>query len=185
MGDGVAAVSLHPADGKLDSFTTTDGAVENFVMLPYGITSRENLQNNPRLSSTYYGGSIYVHYYAAEAGDSSAMSSSIIEGSMLEITLTPEDAGSVRSIVIRQPIGFAGNVTINNIPLGRYKISAKVGGKTLKLKENRKFNPLFGLNPGETVGSASILFVPKDAKASMIGPANSAWDSIDISVLMP
>jgi hypothetical protein len=184
-GDGVAAVSLHPADGKLDSFTTADGTVENFVLLPYGITSRENLQNNPRVASTYYGGSIYVHYYAAEAGDSSAMPGIIVEGSMLEITLMPEDAGNGRSFVIRQPVGFAGNLTINNIPLGRYKISAKAGGKTLKLKENRKFNPLFGLSPGEANGAASILFVPKDANASMIGPANGAWDSVDISVLMP
>jgi hypothetical protein len=184
-GDGIAAVSLHPADGKLDSFTTTDGAVENFVLLPYGITNRENLQNNPRVSSTYYGGSIYVHYYAAEAGDSSAMSGSIVEGSMLEITLTPEDAGGGRSFVIRQPVGFAGNVTINNIPLGRYKISAKAGGKTLKLKENRKFNQLFGLSSSETAGESRILFVPNQAKASMIGPANGAWESVDLSVLMP
>jgi hypothetical protein len=183
-GDGIAAVSLHPADGKLDSFTTEDGAVENFVLLPYGITSRENLQNNPRVSSTYYGGSIYVHYYAAEAGDSGAMSGSILENSILEITLTSEDA-SGGSFVIRQPVGFAGNVTINNIPLGRYKISAKAGGKTLKLKENRKFNPLFGLAPSETVGAASILFVPNQAKASMVGPANGAWDSISLDVLMP
>ena len=136
-GGGLAAVSLHPADGKLDSFVTMDGAVENFVFLPYGVTSRENLQNNPRVPSTYYGGSIYVHYYAAEAGDSGAMAGSILEGSMLEITLTSEDAGG-RSFVIRQPVGFAGNVTLNNIPLGRYKISAKAGGRTLKLKENGK-----------------------------------------------
>jgi hypothetical protein len=183
-GNGIAAVSLHPADGKLDSFTTMDGAVENFVLLPYGITSRENLQNNPRVSSTYYGGSIYVHYYAAEAGDSSAMPGSIVESSILEITLMPEDAGSGRSFVIRQPVGFAGNVTINNIPLGRYKISAKAGGKTLKLKENNKFNPLFGLRPSEIVGEASILFVPNQAKASMIGPANGAWESVSLSVLM-
>jgi hypothetical protein len=184
-GDGIAAVSLHPADGKLDSFTTADGAVENFVLLPYGITSRENLQNNPRVSSTYYGGSIYVHYYAAEAGDSGAMSGSIVENSILEITLTPEDAGNTKSFVIRQPVGFAGNVTINNIPLGRYKISAKAGGITLKIKESRKFNPLFGLSPSETTGAASILFVPNQAKASMIGPANGAWDSISLDVLMP
>jgi hypothetical protein len=161
-----------------------DGTVENFVLLPYGITSQENLQNNPRVSSTYYGGSIYVHYYAAEAGDSSAMSGSIVESSILEITLTPEDSGSRRSFVIRQPVGFAGNVTINNIPLGRYKISAKAGGKTLKLKENNKFNPLFGLRPSEIVGEASILFVPNQAKASMIGPANGAWESVSLSVLM-
>lgn len=184
-GEGIAAVSLHPADGALDSFTTADGAVENFVMLPYGVTSRENLQNNPRVSSTYYGGSIYVHYYAAEAGDSGAMAGSIVEGSILEITLTPENAGSGKSLVIRQPIGFAGNVTLNNIPLGRYKISAKANGKTLKLKENRKFNQMFGLAPSETIGAASILFVPSQAKASMIGPQNGAWDSVSLDVSMP
>jgi hypothetical protein len=185
-GDGIAAVSLHPADGKLDSFTTVDGAVENFVMLPYGITSRENVQQNPRLASAYYGGSIYVHYYAAEAGNNGSMDGSLIEGSILEITLTPENAAAEKPFVIRQPVGFAGNVTINNIPLlGRYKISARVGGKMLKLKENRNYNQLFGLSPSETVGEASVLFVPGEAKASMVGPAHGTWDSVSLSVLMP
>jgi hypothetical protein len=184
-GAGQAAVSLHPADGKLDSFTTVDGAVENFVLLPYGITSRENLQNSSRNPSTYYGGSIYVHYYAAEADDGNRSPSTLIENSLLEITLTPEDAAAGKSFVIRQPVGFAGNVTINNIPLGRYKITAKVGGKTLKLKETRKFNPLFGLTPNETVGAASILFVPTEARAAMVGPQNGTWDSVSLDVLMP
>lgn len=88
-------------------------------------------------------------------------------------------------MVIRQPVGFAGNVTINNIPLGRYKIAAKAGGKTLQLKETRKFNPSFGLSPSETTGAASILFVPNQAKASMVGPANGAWNSVSLDVLMP
>lgn len=184
-GAGRAAVGLHPADGQLDSFTTADGAVENFVLLPYGITSRENLQNSSRNPSTYYGGSIYVHYYAAEAGDGNRSPSALTENSMLEITLTPEEAAAGKSFVIRQPVGFAGNVTINNIPLGRYSITVKAGGKTLKLKETRKFNPLFGLTPGEAVGAASILFVPKEAKASMVGPQHGAWDSVSIDVLMP
>ena len=184
-GAGQAAVSLHPADGKLDSFTTVDGVVENFVLLPYGITSRENLQNGSRNPSTYYGGSIYVHYYAAEADDGNRSPSSLIENSILEITLTPEDAAAGKSFVIRQPVGFAGNVTINNIPLGHYKITAMVGGKRLKLKETRKFNPLFGLTPNEAVGAASILFVPTEARAAMVGPQNGTWDSVSLDVLMP
>lgn len=184
-GDGVAAVSLHPADGTLDSFTTVDGAVENFVLLPYGVTSRENLQNGPRNSSTYYGGSIYVHYYAAEASDGNRQPSALVENTVLEITLTPEDAAAGKSLVIRQPVGFAGNVTINNIPLGRYKVTAKAGGRTLKLKEARKFNPLFGLTPSETVGAADILFVPKEAKPSMVAPQHGAWDSVSLDVLVP
>jgi hypothetical protein len=176
---------LHPADGKLGSFTTVDGAVENFVLLPYGVTSRENLQDGPRNASTYYGGSIYVHYSAAEASDGNRPPWALLEGSILEITLTPEDAAAGKSVVIRQPVGFAGNVTINNIPLGRYKITAKAGDQTLKLKENRKFNPLFGLTPSETVGTARITFVPSGAQASMVGPQHGAWDSVSLDVSMP
>lgn len=183
-GEGVAAVSLHPADGALDSFTTADGAVENFVLLPYGVTNRENLQKQPRLSSTYYGGSIYVHYSAAEADDNRPMAGSILENSILEIILTPEDTAG-KGFVIRQPVGFAGNLTINNIPLGRYKIAAKANGKTLKLKENRKYNSVFGLSPSEATGAASILFVPNQANDSMIAPQNGAWESVSLDVSMP
>lgn len=66
-GEGIAAVGLHPADGKLDSFTTMDGAVENFVLLPYGITSRENLSENAHLAATYYGGTLRISYYTLES----------------------------------------------------------------------------------------------------------------------
>jgi len=42
-------MGLHPADGKPEGFAMPDGAVENFVLLSYGVTSRENLSENPRL----------------------------------------------------------------------------------------------------------------------------------------
>lgn len=188
-GDGVAAVGLHPADGKLDSFTTADGAVENFVLLPYGITSRENVSQNPYISSSYYGGSIRVSYNAVEEGDRGRIAGSIVENSVVEITLTPEgrmlDGTMGKIYIIRQPIGFKGNLNIHNIPLGRYKISARTSGKALKMKQNRKFNALFGLLPEETTGEASLLFIPGSAKASSVAPNAGGWESIDVSLSAP
>ena len=187
-GEGIAAVGLHPADGKLDSFVTMDGAVENFVLLPYGVTSREKLSENANLASTYYGGAIYVSYYTLEKTDNNKIPGSIIEDSIVEITLTPEgkllDGSAGKTIVVHNRVGFRGNFSILNIPLGRYKISANVGGKSLKIKENRKFNPLFGMMPEETNGAATILFKPSEAKASMITPQHGAWESISLSVSM-
>ena len=188
-GDGIAAVGLHPADGKLDSFTTVDGAVENLVLLPYGITSRENVSQNPYISSSYYGGSIRISYNTREKTDNNIVAGSILEDSIVEITLTPEgkmlDGTMGKTFIVRQPIGFKGNFSIHNIPLGRYRISAKTGGKALKMKENRKFNPLFGLLPAETTGEASLLFIPGSAKASSATPNAGGWESIDVSLSMP
>lgn len=187
-GDGIAAIGLHPADGKLESFTTVDGAVENFVLLPYGITSRENVSQNPYVSSSYYGGSIRIDYYTREKTDNNIVAGSIVENSIVEIILTPEgkmlDGTAGKTFVIRQPIGFKGNFSIHNIPLGRYRITAKTGGKALKMQEHRKFNPLFGLLPGEALGEASLLFIPGSAKASSATPHAGGWDSVSISLSM-
>jgi hypothetical protein len=180
-GDGVAAVSLHPADGRLDSFVTMDGAVENFVLLPYGLTSRENFQQNPYVPSTYYGGSVYLSYYTVSADDNNAPAGSLVENSMLEVTLTPENGG--KSFIVRQPVGFVGNLSIHNIPVtGRYQITIKCNGQPLKIKETRKFSQQFGMSPAETVGTGSILFIPDQAKASMVGPQNGAWNWIGLAV---
>lgn len=180
-GDGFAALGLHPADGKLDSFATADGTVENFVLLPYGVTSRENFQENPRLASSYYGGSIYIGYAAYEARDSYPPSYAVAEDSIIEITLTPEDA-SGQSFVIRKTAGFDTGFKINNIPLGRYQIGVKVSGKSLKMKLNNPSGTIFRMSPNETNGAASILFAPNGAKAEMVAPQSGGWDSIDISV---
>jgi hypothetical protein len=161
-GDGLAALGLHPADESLDSFVTTDGAVENFVLLPYGVTSRENLQENPRLASSYYGGSLYIVYSAFEKSDNYPQPYAIQEDSIIEITLTSEGEmfGGLlpQSFVIRKKAGFDTGFKINNIPLGRYQINAKVNGKPLKLKLNNPRGTVFGMTPNEASGTASILF---------------------------
>lgn len=185
-GEGVAAVSLHPADGKLDIFVTSDGAVENFVLLPYGITSRENLQENAHLPSTFYGGAIFLSWYSAEADDNNAPPFAVRDNAKLEITLTPEgklfDGSSGQPIIIRKTAGISGAFRIHNIPLGRYKISIKANGKTLKMKDTKKNDPNFGLSPTEATGEASILFVPGSAKASMVSPQFGAWDWVSLNI---
>jgi hypothetical protein len=188
-GEGIAAVGLHPADGKVESFTTADGAVENFVLLPYGITSRENISQNPYVPSAYYGGSIRISYYTVDESSRGVIAGSIVENSVVELTLTPEgkmlDGTAGKTFIIRQPIGYKGNFDIHNIPLGRYRITAKTGGKPLKMKETNKFKPLFGMTPEEATGEASILFTPGDSKASSGAPNFGSWERISITVSMP
>jgi hypothetical protein len=82
---------LHPVDDKLDSWTTADGLVEDFVLLPYVITSNENLQNNPQLPSSFYGGAIFLGWYGVEADDNNASKFAIKERAVVEITLTLEN----------------------------------------------------------------------------------------------
>lgn len=188
-GDGVAAVSLHPADGKLDSFVTMNGAVENFVLLPYGITSRENLQQSSHLPSTFYGGAIFFNWYSVEANDNNAPPFAVREGSMLEVTLTPEgkmfDGTAGQTIVIRKTLSISGAFRVHNIPLGRYRISVTANGKPLKIKDNKNANQMFGMTPVEAIGAASIMFIPDQAKASMIGPQHGAWKWIDLRLSTP
>lgn len=186
-GDGLAAKSLHPADGKTGSFASAEGAVKNFVLLPYGITSRENLSENPHLPSTYYGGSIYINYWTREASDEYAPPTNLVEGSTIDITLTPEgkmlDGSTGRNILIHKIAGPRGGFYINNIPLGQYKISAKLAdGQPLKMRLNKPKGTVFGMTPTETTESASVLFHPNDAKANMAIAAHGNWNAVEISV---
>lgn len=180
-GGGLAAVGLHPADGSLDSFAAADGAVENFVLLPYGIASRAQAQDNPYVASSYYGGSIFIHYGAYEASDNRPYAGYVPENSVIEITLA-SDAG--RKFIIRKVAGFQSLFRIHNIPLDRYKISAKVNSRALNLKDTGVYNALFGLAPRETNGAGNILFAPDGAKAEMVAPQAGGWKPISISLAL-
>ena len=178
-GDGIAAVGLHPADGNLDSFVTMDGAVENFVLLPYGITDRAKVQDNPQLPANYYGGSIWLYYGAYEASDNRPYEGYIPENSIIEITLRSDNG---QTFVIRKTAGFQSYFRINNIPLARYEISAKVGGKSLNLEFGKRFVTPFGMSPEKTNGAASVLFMPLTAKADMVAPQTGGWDAVSINL---
>ncbi|HRH40058.1 MAG TPA: hypothetical protein PKY82_00330 [Pyrinomonadaceae bacterium] len=186
--DSLAAIGLHPVDGKLDSFASNVGGVENFVLLPYGITSRENVQQSPHLASSYYGGSVYIHYYTVSADDNYPSEGSLVEGSVIEITLTPEGEmyGGImvpKSFTIRKTISFRGGFYINNLPLGNYRIAVKTDkGKRLKMELNKPQNSEFGIKPSETTDSAVLTFAPSDARANMVTPQYGGWNTVEINV---
>jgi hypothetical protein len=189
--DALAAIGLHAADGKLDSFASTVGGVENFVMMPYGITSREEVSQNPSYSTSYYGGSVYFHYYAASASDNFPSTGSIREGTVIEITLTPEGEmfGGVtvpKKFTVRKTVGYGGGITILNLPLGKYEVSVKTAdGEPLKMELNKPRNSEFGIKPTETSDSAILTFAPGDARANMVVPQYGGWPSIELNVTCP
>lgn len=179
---GIAAMGLHPADGQLDSWVTSDGAVENFVLLPYGIANKATAQDNPRLPANYYGGSTYISYGAYEASDNRPYAGYVPENSTIEITLASETG---QSFVIHKKAGFQSLFRINNIPLGRYKISAKINGKSLNLKQGGIVSEMFGLSPRETRGEASLIFAPETAKSESVAPQSGSWKPVEVSIVMP
>lgn len=178
-GDGIAAVGLHPADGDLDSFVTMDGAVENFVLLPYGIADRAKAQDNPGLPANYYGGSIWLYYGAYEASDNRPYEGYVPENSIIEITLKAENG---QTFVVRKVAGFQSYFRINNIPLARYEISAKVNGKPLNMEFNKRAPTTFGMSPEKTSGTGNILFMPLTAKSDSVAPQTGGWDAVTINL---
>jgi hypothetical protein len=189
--DNLAAIGLHPVDGKLDSFASSTGGVENFVLLPYGITSRENVSQSPHLASSYYGGSVYISFFTASADDNYPMEGSLVEGSGIVITLTPEGEmfGGItapKSITVRKTVGFRSGFYINNLPLGNYRISVKTDkGRPLKMELNKPRNSEFGISPSETTDSALLTFAPSDARANMVTPQYGGWSTVELIVTNP
>jgi hypothetical protein len=191
-GEGRAAMSLHPADGKAGSFASAEGAVENFVLLPYGIADRDGMSEKPWDPKNYYGGSIRVSYSIGMPGDMWASKGSLPPDAQIEITLAPEgelfDGSNGKSFVVRRPTaaGAINNFYINNIPVGRYKITAKLNGKPLKMrKTGYDSTPLFGLKPNEAVGSATILFTASGVKAISAQPNRGNWNSAEVELKLP
>ncbi|HVG38412.1 MAG TPA: hypothetical protein VM870_03930, partial [Pyrinomonadaceae bacterium] len=183
-GAGRAALGLHPADGGLsESYPAAAGGVENFVLLPYGIANAEDVNNNPRHRSNYYGGSFLLRYFI---GGFSGMLSA---GTELEITLTPEGAlvggGAGRSFVIRKTVedSSLGEFVINNVPVGRYRVEVRqAGGAPLKLTQKSPTGSVFGIEPKEAAGGASLVFNPLSADAKTAVAARGNWTDLEIIV---
>jgi hypothetical protein len=187
--EGRAALTLHPADGKLSSFHSQDGSVENFVLWSYGVTNRDQLSENPRLSSNFYGGSLYVGHFTSEADDENAPPSNLRAGTEIEITLTPEgkllDGSAGKKFVIKKAV-FSSGFSINNIPIGQYRITAKrADGKPLLMKLNKPTGLSFGINPTKTTESALLSLYPGGAKAEMATPGRGNWEAVEIYVEIP
>ncbi len=193
-GEGRAALGLHPADGEEDGFASNVGEVENWVLLPYGVADREGVQENPKYCNNYYGGTVILGWYADEDPRGPDPKKLPPDG-QFEVTLTPEgplvDGSRGRPIVIRKPsthnVGFLGQLYVNNIPVGSYRIAAKlVGGGALKMKEvGPNGGAAFGIAPKEATGTASLLLRPDSGKADEAGKAHGNWEHIQINLERP
>lgn len=189
-GDGRAAMGLHPADGEAEGFASTSGAVENWVLMPYGIADRDGIQDQPQYLNNYYGGGLVLSWYGDE--DKSAASALPLD-SVVEVTLTPEgtllDGSKAPTIVLRKRVGVASleQVYVNNIPAAAYRIKAKiVGGGALKMREVGPYgNRPFGLDPKQATGETSLMFRPGNAKAEMAIAAHGNWDQVCIALERP
>lgn len=188
-GDLRAAMSLHPVDGRLDSFASANGNVENFVLLSYGVADRDKASEQPNGASNYYGGAIGISYNLAEAGDTFAPPNYIKENSEIEITLVPIGSavdGSSHSFVVRKNVGNGMMFNILNIPVGKYSISARLvrGGRPLFMKQSVRNKNQYGIEPKEAMGQASIIFEPASAQNLMTLPAYGSWTTIEINLYL-
>jgi hypothetical protein len=187
-GPGLAALGLYPADGDAESFASAAGAVENFVLLPYGYGNLAAISDKPWYGRNYFGGNINISYTIKEDMWSSA--GSLPADATIEITLTPEgfllDATEKRIFTIRKKVGL-NNFGINNIPIGKYKIEARLSnGKTLKLKMTGFWqHALYGMRPKEAMGSAIVLFTPHSADTKACVPNLGSFTETGIKLEMP
>ncbi len=184
-GTGRAAMGLYAADGKIGSFASKDGEIENFVLFPYGIADKDDVSERAWYSNNYLGGAIHISYSTGKEGDMWAEKGSLPENGEIEITLTPDgepmSGAEPQTFIIRKKLGNL-NFNINNIPVGKYKIRATMkNGRELKMRTTG-YNPQpqFGLKPTEAKGTATILFIPSGAKALSAIPNRGNWTSVDI-----
>jgi hypothetical protein len=189
-GPGRAAMGVFPADSALNSFASEAGVVKNFVLIPYGRGRLDAVSERPWLSSNYFGGSLFISYNTKVAGDIWAPAGSLLEGSEFEIKLEPEEwlfhAAEKKTIIIRKKTGNL-NFNVVNIPVGRYKISARlVNGAELRLKEiGPDAGSSFGLSPKQAIGSTTLWFHPNTAQTNLTGTYTGNWNPIDVKIELP
>lgn len=186
---GIAAMGLYAADGATGSFASATGEVENFVLLSYGRADVADIQMRPWYSPNYFGGSILLDYQIADPDDIFSPETALPEGSEIEITLTPDGGflyGENKRFIIRKKIGNL-NCHINNIPVGKYRISAKLmDGTVLTMRTNGPGQQgAFGLKPAVANGSGTLTFIPGNAKAEFAAPNRGDWAQVNITVEMP
>jgi hypothetical protein len=182
-----AAMSLFPADSSLNSFPGPEGIIKNWVLLPYGRCRQERVVSQPHLSGNYFGAAISIEYASYDKGDFFAQPEQFERNSIFEIKLTPLDlmhAAEKRSFTIRKTVYYDA-LNIVNIPVGKYKIEARMlpGGEPLKLK-SQFYNPRpeYGMGPAEATGSATVTFIPKSADAGTTIPFFGSWEEVRIQV---
>ncbi|HEY8560445.1 MAG TPA: hypothetical protein VIL74_08715 [Pyrinomonadaceae bacterium] len=186
-GAGRAAMALHPADGSLDDNAPIEGGVENFVLLPYGIADRALMAENSNYGRSFYGGSIELLINVGYPGaDRSINKGTFMPGSEIEIRLTPLgaliDGSPAKAFAIRKRIGenTRNQLFINNIPVGKYSLAISSGGRPVGMKQRLPENSVYGIQPVEANGEATILFYPGSGDPTEIGAGSGGWNRVEI-----
>lgn len=194
-GSGLLPLSLHPADGRLDeSYLASAGGVENFVLLPFGIADEAKVGENQRYPSNYYGGALMLKYSmlleGMGAGDAPGW---LPKNTEIVIKLTPVSTilggnNSQKSFEIRKRVKDSSNEDfyILNLPIGKYEISVKqANGKPFKLTQHDPTSGVFGMQPTQANGTASLLFNPFTTEARGAVPAYGNWNTVKVLVELP
>jgi hypothetical protein len=141
------------------------------VLLHYGIADRDKASEQPHYSGNYYGGSFTISYSVGDSRPVFADNYSLPDGSEIEVTLTPEgpllDGSKGRVFVLRRPVtsNTVGLVYVNNLPVGQYKLQARLiqgdSKAPLLIKETGPYSSQpFGLEPKEARGETVMTFRP-------------------------
>ncbi|MDO1449681.1 hypothetical protein Q0590_25615 [Rhodocytophaga aerolata] len=188
---GKAGIGLYPADGKVESFESTKGLVKNFVLLTYGLADEDERAEKPWSSGGYFGGSLYINYDLGDPDDMWATPGSLPYNAEIEIKLTPDGEtlyGEAKTFTVTKMVGTK-NFTINNLPVGRYTISAQLkDGRQLKLRQTGPYASLYphhGLKPKEALGTTKVWFTPMGVEAKSGSPNYGNWRPVDIKVELP
>ena len=181
--DGIRLVlPLNPADNELEDFTVQKGAVENFVVRTWGKVSDSAAADRPEYAGSYYGGAFTLGYSTREADDANSPSDWLVLGSTIELVLTPQgpllDGRPGEALTIRQKVGPRGWFQVNDVPLGRYTIQARLtalDGKVspLRLRDNSLRSAPGGLDPKQTDGAAILRFRSEGGEPQTIRPGGN------------
>jgi hypothetical protein len=127
---------LRPVDGERDHFNSKQGHIENFVLHTWGVADQDAVENTPQYGSYYYGAHLRVQWFLNEMS----------EDATIEVTLKPQgplmDGSAGRTLVFRLPLKGSSERYLNNIPIGRYVMSARIwdNGDALPLRMEKLFS---------------------------------------------
>lgn len=179
-------VSLFTADSVASVYTYDKGGVEHFMALSHGTADRADAQHRPWYSNNYFGGSIFLNWDVWE--DQWSPEGALPLNGEIIVKLTPVGGmmyGETRTFTIRQKIGVNHlDCNINNIPIGIYKIEAKLAdGRVLKMKRRGPYSSdTYGLQYDEDTQAWYVAFVPGYNATSKPQPNRGEWDQANVHV---
>ncbi|WP_341841045.1 carboxypeptidase-like regulatory domain-containing protein [Chitinophaga caseinilytica] len=179
-------ISLFTADSVASVYTYDKGGVEHWMALGHGTANAADAAHRPWYSNNYFGGSIYLNWDVYDGPLST--DGALPKNAEIILKLTP--AGGMlydasRTFTIRQKLGnnFL-SCNINNIPIGIYKIEAKLAdGRALKMEVHGPYrSDTYGLQYDTDTKAWYVSFVPGFNATSKPMPNRSEWDQANVYV---